>query len=494
MFTGLQDSYVLLALIALMPGAVSWWSGRRLARLVDDPALPELFAAHTRRNRAVLFIVFVGLPFFASWTFLALGVPILFAGYIAAAYPLRRVLFHETWSFWSYFWFYPRVMAGIIGFWAVLAFLPTLVGFAGPWDWLAGGVLAGVLVVWHTYYGDWVRTCLRTRPIADGEFLAQCRTLADACGVPQPRFERIDLGGGVIANAMALPSLRTSSVLFTDTLLERFDQRELLGICAHELAHFQHLNTAYLRRWNRVDYALIALGAASTPLARITGLDSGLLPSVLWFTAIVVTIAVRARDKQRQETVCDLRAVELTGDADALISGLTKLYTLARIPRRTEQQAERSATHPSLARRIRDIRKAAGVAPVTLGGAQTFTSADGHTVVIFDDAELRWAGREGETLSISYANLTELRVDARARRGARLVAVGARGETLGNVAGRRRRRTSSGGPRRRGRQAAGSAAAARRSPQRPAAGRRHGRVASSWCSRTWRSRSSRCWP
>ena len=320
-----------------------------------------------------------------------------------------------------------------------------------------------------------VRFCLRTRPIAEGEFLSRCRALADACGVPQPRFERIDLGGGVIANALALPSLRTSSVLFTDTLLERFDQQELLAICAHELAHFEHMQ----RR--RISAGGIASTTRSSRLARpprlvarITGLDSGLLPSLLWFTAVVVSVVLRARDKQRQETICDLRAVELTGDADALISGLTKLYTVARVPRRTEQQAERSATHPSLARRIRDIRKAAGVAPVTLGGAQTFTSADGRTVVIFDDAELRWAEREGETLSISYANLTELRVDARARRGRPPRRSRRRGETLGNVAGRRRRRTSSGGARRRGRQARGSSAAASHSPQHSADSPHHG--------------------
>ena len=425
MFTNLRDAYALIALVALLPGAVSWWSGRRLARRVDDPALPELFAAHGRRTRGMLFVSIVTITLLASWAALALAIPILFAGIIAAAYPLRRALYHETWSFGSYLSFYPRVMAGLFGFLIVLALLPTLVGAAGKWDWLAGAVLAGVLVLWHTYSADVVRSCLRTRPIAEGEFLSRCRALADACGVPQPRFECIDLGGGVIANAVALPSLRTASVIFTDTLLERLDEPERLAICAHELAHFEHYNPGYLRRWNRVTYLLIALGAAAAPITRITGLESTLLPTLLWFAAIVVSAVLRARDKQRQETVCDLRAVELTGDAEAMIRGLTKLYTIARVPRRIEQQTERAATHPSLARRIRDIRKAAGVAPATLGAAQTFTSADGHTVVIFDDVELRWAERDGATHSISYAHVTDLRVDARARRGSRLVALGA---------------------------------------------------------------------
>lgn len=245
-------------------------------------------------------------------------------------------------------------------------------------------------MLWNIPYADVVRLCLRTRPIAEGKFLVRCRVLADACGVPQPRFERIELAGGVIANALALPSLRTSSVLFTDTMLEKFDQQELLAVCAHELAHFEHYNPAYLRRLSLVNYSLIAFGTACAPVARIAGLDSGPLPAVLWLVAVLWAMAMRARDKQRQETICDLRAAELTGDADAVVRGLTKLYTVARIPRRIEQQTERSATHPSLARRIRDIRRATGATPVPLGGTQTFTSADGRTVVVFDDAEVRW--------------------------------------------------------------------------------------------------------
>jgi Zn-dependent protease with chaperone function len=426
-----RNFYVLLALIALLPGAVSWWSGRRLARLADDPALPELLAAHGRRNGAMLFIAMVGVGCVASLTLSAFALPIIagcliaLAGLVAAGYPLRRVLYRETWSFASYFAFYPRVIAGLFGFWIVLASLPNLAALAGKWDWLAGGALAGVLVLWNIHYADVVRLCLRTRPLTEGEFLTRCRALADACGVPQPRFERIDLRGGVIANALALPSLRTSSVLFTDTMLEKFDRRELLAVCAHELAHFEHYNPAYLRRLNLVNYSLIAFGTACAPVARIAGLDSGPRPAILWLVAVLFAMARRARDKQRQETTCDLRAAELTGDPDAVVRALTKLHTVARIPRRIEQQTERSATHPSLARRIRDIRRATGAAPVALRDAQSFTSVDGRTVVILDDRELRWVERDGVTHSVTYSYLTELRVDAGSRRGPRLVALGA---------------------------------------------------------------------
>ena len=108
MFISPRNSYVLLALIALLPGAVSWWSGRRLARLADDPALPELLAARGRHNGAMLFIATVGLACVASLTQIGFAAPVIvgcliaLAGLVAASYPLRRVLYRETWSFGSY--------------------------------------------------------------------------------------------------------------------------------------------------------------------------------------------------------------------------------------------------------------------------------------------------------------------------------------------------------------------------------------------------------
>ena len=54
MFATSRGLYPLLILIALVPGLLSWWSGHRLARRVNDPALPELLAAHQRRHTAML--------------------------------------------------------------------------------------------------------------------------------------------------------------------------------------------------------------------------------------------------------------------------------------------------------------------------------------------------------------------------------------------------------------------------------------------------------
>src|SRR3954467_4044953 len=261
-----------LLVVALTPGVVSWLLGYRLIRRLSDPALPELLAAHRRRIGIVFGVTLTAIGWLSIssagrvvFTIIS-GIAVSYAGLLAAAYPLRRALYQETWSFVSYCAFYPRTIAGVFGFWLTLASLPALAAFGGTRSWLLALVLGGVLVAWNMRYADMVRWSLRSQPLPEGTLLSDCRALAERCGLHDVRFERIPLHGGVIANAMALPSLRGSSVLFTDILLERFDHRELLAIAAHELAHFDHYNVTHLRRTRAGNHLLIAAGGAAGPL------------------------------------------------------------------------------------------------------------------------------------------------------------------------------------------------------------------------------------
>src|SRR5262249_46207009 len=133
-------------------------------------------------------------------------------------------------------------------------------------------------------------------------------------------------------------------------------------------------------------------------------------------------LAWMARDRQQNETASDLRAVELSGNAEALVRALTKVYTFSRVPRRVDAEMERMASHPSLARRIRAIRAAAGVTqPAAL--PQPESVRGGATVVTFETDRLHWQESEGVAHMLSYAHLTELRLHARATGSPRLVAV-----------------------------------------------------------------------
>ncbi len=430
MFGPPHVAYLIVVAIALVPGAVSWFLGRRLIQRISDPALPELLAGHRRRIGVVFSVGTAVLSCAAVLSggrvalLIVAGFLISYAGLLAAAYPLRRALYNETWSFLAYCLFYPRSFVGVFGFWFTLAALPMLVAFASEDDWLYALPLGVGLVIWNIRYADVLRCCLRSQPLAEGDVLEGCRALAQKCELPQVRFECIPLSGGVIANALALPSLRGSSVLFTETLLERFNREEILAVAAHELAHFDHYNPTYLRRLSKGNNLLIAAGVAAGPVARLAGADWGVLTSAIWLLIVVVSLAFRAHGKQRQETMCDLKAAKLTGNPEAVISGLTKLYTIARLPRRLDNRTEQAATHPSLARRIRDIRKAAGSEAAALATTHTFTSVDGRSTATFDASGLQWIDQDGVTYTLSYSHLTELRIDIANGRTTRLVAVG----------------------------------------------------------------------
>jgi Zn-dependent protease with chaperone function len=411
------------ALVALIPAGVIWWRGRGVSRLIDDPALPErLMAGRTVHGAAVgcSFALLVLIwPRTTAWT-----LPLLFVGRMIAAYPARRVVFQETWSLGGYSLFFVRLIVAVFGFWILLALAPVLIHAAGPYQWAAAGALAVLLVAWSVRYADAVCALLGTRPIDDPALAARFARLVAASGIQAPRFARVEMRGGVFANAMALPSLRRSAVVFTDTVLSRLDADEVIAIAAHEVGHLEHYNRRRLQRGSLIGYALIGTATLVPAFERLLpGLAT--IIGYAWPALLFVALIARAQHRQRHETESDLRAVALTGDPDALVRALTKIHAIARMPRRWDAQFERRATHPSLARRIKAIREAGGNAlpPVVLGEAAAFDAPDGSASVIFHDDRLEWRERNIAEHVLRYAHVTELRLDARRTGTPHLVAV-----------------------------------------------------------------------
>ena len=414
-----EHSLAIVAILALLPATVSWLAGRSLAKDVEDRSLPERLLSHQRRSSVTMGVAAGTIGMIAPAALLW-AAPLLFTTLLLASYPLRRALFEETWSVGSYLSFFHRLTLGIFGFWILLAALPFLAALAGPLDWLAGAVLAAVLIVWERHYAGVLRAGLRAMPLEDGPIRDRCRALAQAFGQPQPEFLRVNLRGGTVANALALPSLRGNAVVFSDTLLTRFSLDEIGAICAHELAHFEYFTPHRLRRLRAVSLGLILMAALIGPLAHMAGMTGWAVPAIVWFGALAAALAARARDKQRQETACDQRAVAVIGDGEPLISALTKLYTLARMPRRIERRQEQAGTHPSLSRRIRDIRAAAGTTPLALTEPVTIQSSEDRVSATFEARALHWVEQAGLTHVLNYEYLTELRLEPHGRRGPRL--------------------------------------------------------------------------
>jgi hypothetical protein len=112
-----------------------------------------------------------------------------------------------------------------------------------------------------------------------------------------------------------------------------------------------------------------------------------------WPVAIFAGLWRRRVQGRHHETASDLRSVELGGDPEALARGLTKLYTFGRLPRRWAASIERRSTHPSLARRIQAIRRAAGLpSPQVEPLAVPVLGRPGEWIVFDRDRICRLAG------------------------------------------------------------------------------------------------------
>jgi Zn-dependent protease with chaperone function len=308
------SSTAVAVVVALIPAVLRWYWGRALGRLVDDPVLPERLLASQRRNQLAIFCATVGVlllaPNSALWVML-----LLLVAYLTAGYSLRRRLYNETWSVPAYLGFFGRLIVGAYGFWFLLLLTPTILSQLGRADWIIGAAIAGVLLWWNDRAADVVRWCLRAQPITDPVLVARFGQIVSAAkNVGSPSFDYIDMGGGAVANALALPSLTRPGVLFSSTLLGLLDADETIAISAHEVAHLEYYNRQRLTTGRMFNNLLIVMAVSVAPLSR---LFMPWLEGWSWLAVLVVvmfTLILRAKDRQKNETASDLRGAELCGD------------------------------------------------------------------------------------------------------------------------------------------------------------------------------------
>src|ERR671922_1999933 len=141
----LSPAWPLLAFI-VVPGVFAWWSGRRLVRRPDDPALAERLLARTQHRQLVTFLSCAGLGFTAG-PYYWLAVLALVVGLWIGDYPSRRVLLDERWGLGTYLGWLLRFSIAWLGFWLVLLLAPTLIAAADVWRWPVAWALTYGLVL-----------------------------------------------------------------------------------------------------------------------------------------------------------------------------------------------------------------------------------------------------------------------------------------------------------------------------------------------------------
>lgn len=356
-----EGGIILGVALATLPGWLVLWWGRSLRRAAEDPLLPERLAAHRRRVALVL----VGCAGAAVWLARGMIVPLIaiaVLSVIVADFPTRRALFGETWSLRAYLSFTVRLLLAFAGFWLLPMTAPMLLLHSGSLMIPVAILLAVLLLLWRARYAPAFVWLTRARVFDHVDLRDRFTAIHAKARVPPPQIYEFDPGGGRWINAVALPSLRRPSVVFSSSLLRLFEQDEVAAVYAHELAHIEHYTPARLRRSRAATLALIAASIA-LPFYLLSAIPSwaGACAS-LWFAMIFLFYVSRASGRRAHETESDLRAVELCGDPEALARALIKLHALNFQPRRWDPDVERRATHPSLARRLQAIRRAGAVA------------------------------------------------------------------------------------------------------------------------------------
>ncbi len=143
-----------------------------------------------------------------------------------------------------------------------------------------------------------------------------------------------------MANAFAVQG---NVVVLTDLLLERLTRREVNAVLAHEVGH---LAGGHPRRLSLVGTLALVPG-----IVAVLALPSSLVGLGLLLAGWYVSMAHR----RHLEFDADRRAVALSGDGEALIAGLVKLASVARLPVRWSRWTGMLLTHPSVESRARAL-------------------------------------------------------------------------------------------------------------------------------------------
>lgn len=434
---------VLLAM-ALAPAFVAWRTGRAVLARADDPMLSELVFERSHRLTALTLGWAIGVAIVAAehavWVLL-----VLWLGLLVVAHPLRRVLYGEQLGALAFLRYSIISTVGHYGLGVFTAAAPALAttlavvlapdGSAAAIRIaaFAGVASAAIAALWRYNFTRVFLAAHRATPLRDStrpELMVRIdATLDRAHPAPlkRPGVFRFGVPGAYVMTALYISSAACPAITFGDTLLASLTDDEIVGVFAHEVAHHEQLTPARCRR-SRWSFAVLCVLVAGLPPLLIGTIPHAAI-AVAWWMSLVILISTMRRNATRRvaETASDLRALALSGNVDALISGLTKLHDYSRVPRRWPHSLEQAATHPSLARRIQALREAAGrtpASPVTARFTVVRSVTEG-VVIAFDGDRAYWfEGVSRDTppelqvlrdaassyRAAAYGDLTELRV------------------------------------------------------------------------------------
>ena len=188
--------------------------------------------------------------------------------------------------------------------------------------------------------------------MTSGELRDRTFALAQKAGTKLRQLYLIPTEKMRMANAFA--HFR-QNIYLTDYLLKHLSRREVDAVVGHELAHLQQKHLG--KRIQLVAACMAAGGLAGYFAGEKVSTRFPAGPLLFAIVLLVVLFLTR-----RNEYAADAGSAKLTGDAEAMITGLAKLSRLNTMPMRWGRIEEKMLTHPSLERRILRLARSAGIA------------------------------------------------------------------------------------------------------------------------------------
>jgi len=238
------------------------------------------------------------------------------------------------------------------------SFLPLLFvtsGIAGiSGDSFLSFLLAFVLAfACAIFFGRRLRKLLQLSPnaLTIGELRDRAFFLASQLRVTLQQIYLLPPSKSRMANAFARSG---RSILLTHYLLSHLTRREVDAVVGHELAHLKHDHPRLL------GFSLMGgLAAVAIPYFFFSGPAIWKpLFDVLFVAIPLLTYYFVAR---RFEFTADATSVRVTGDPEAMITGLVKLHRLNLLPLQWSKWSEKLLTHPSTVRRAHAIARLAQI-------------------------------------------------------------------------------------------------------------------------------------
>ena len=159
-------------------------------------------------------------------------------------------------------------------------------------------------------------------------------------------------------------SIHGSNMLLTDGLIEQLTTREVDAVVAHELAHARRKHPQR-KVWAGVVGALLGFGV----LAAVTKLE--IVPAVpvaenlqrvlCFFLCLGVWALALSAVSRRHQKIADADAIKLTGDPEAFITAMARVYKLFLWPVQWKKRYELVMSQPSLMRRLKPVAERAGI-------------------------------------------------------------------------------------------------------------------------------------